>query len=292
MELRQLKYFLKAKELLNFTEAANSLNISQSTLSQQIKQLENEVHVPLFHRIGKRVTLTEAGALFAVYARESINRAEDGLLLLKDLSNLNKGKMAIGVTDGLRNHLMSALQLFSKQFTQIKIQIVFGTSKELLEKLKNFELDFVLTFHDNQYEKTFVYQDLFSSPMTLVVSAKSEFTQRKSVSIEEIGCIPLALPSLEYSTTQFICNSFIKKGIQPNIAIEINDVATILELVSTDQYSTILAQTTVSPTSKLITIPIKGKDMIRKAMIISLEGTYEKRAVGEFYKLLYNTIIT
>jgi LysR family cyn operon transcriptional activator len=61
MELRQLRYFLKAKELLNFTEAANALNISQSTLSQQIKQLEDELQISLFNRIGKRITLTEAG---------------------------------------------------------------------------------------------------------------------------------------------------------------------------------------------------------------------------------------
>ncbi|MFC6999940.1 LysR family transcriptional regulator [Rufibacter roseus] len=58
MELRQLRYFLKAKELLNFTEAAHSLHISQSTLSQQIKQLEEELNIPLFNRIGKRITLT------------------------------------------------------------------------------------------------------------------------------------------------------------------------------------------------------------------------------------------
>lgn len=57
MELRQLKYFLKAKELLNFTDAAKALNISQSTLSQQIKQLEDELNVPLFNRIGKELRL-------------------------------------------------------------------------------------------------------------------------------------------------------------------------------------------------------------------------------------------
>ena len=57
MELRQLRYFIKAKELLNFTEAARILNISQSTLSQQIKQLEDELGVLLFNRIGKRIIL-------------------------------------------------------------------------------------------------------------------------------------------------------------------------------------------------------------------------------------------
>ena len=61
MELRQLKYFKEACELQNFSEAARVLHISQSTLSQQIKQLEDELDVLLFDRIGKRIVPTEAG---------------------------------------------------------------------------------------------------------------------------------------------------------------------------------------------------------------------------------------
>ena len=78
MELRQLKYFIKAKELLNFTEAAKTLNISQSTLSQQIKQLEGELDILLFNRIGKRIILTEAGEMFSEYALQSIEKANQG----------------------------------------------------------------------------------------------------------------------------------------------------------------------------------------------------------------------
>ena len=67
MELRQLKYFIRSAELQNFTEAAHGLYISQSTLSQQIKQMEDELGFHLFDRIGKRVRLTEAGAtIFAL----------------------------------------------------------------------------------------------------------------------------------------------------------------------------------------------------------------------------------
>lgn len=64
MELRQLKYFKAACELQNFSEAARALYISQSTLSQQIKQLEDELEVLLFDRIGKRIVPTEAGLAF------------------------------------------------------------------------------------------------------------------------------------------------------------------------------------------------------------------------------------
>lgn len=97
MELRQLKYFLKAQELLSFTEAAKHLNISQSTLSQQIKQLETELDVSLFNRIGKQITLTEPGRLFTEYAEQSVRKAEDGKLMLQDLKKIRVGTVTIGV---------------------------------------------------------------------------------------------------------------------------------------------------------------------------------------------------
>lgn len=76
MELRQLKYFMAACELQNFSEAARQLHISQSTLSHQIKQLEDELDILLFDRIGKRVIPTEAGNAFLPFARKSIQDAE------------------------------------------------------------------------------------------------------------------------------------------------------------------------------------------------------------------------
>lgn len=82
MELRQLCYFLKACELVNFTEAVSYLHISQDTLSQQIKQLEEELGILLFNRIGKRIEVTEAGDIFAKYARKSLKRSEEGCLAI------------------------------------------------------------------------------------------------------------------------------------------------------------------------------------------------------------------
>jgi LysR family cyn operon transcriptional activator len=285
MELRQLKYFLKAKELLNFTEAANSLHISQSTLSQQIKQLEDELNVPLFNRIGKRITLSEAGELFAEYASQSVNRANDGLLLLKDLNNLNTGTIFIGVTYALRNLLTQALILFAKQFPKINVQIVFGTSDEIIKKLNQFELDFILTFNEKTTEQHFKYQILFSSPMTLVVSKKSHLFGKTFITLKEITQLPLALPARGYSTSQFINKAFKENNLKPKISFEINDIPTLLDLVKTGNWHTILTQTSVNE-KDLLTIPIKGKNMTRTAMVISLKDAYEKKAVKKFYELL------
>ncbi|AOC93749.1 HTH-type transcriptional regulator CynR [Flavobacterium anhuiense] len=292
MELRQLKYFLKAKELLNFTEAASALYISQSTLSQQIKQLEDELQVPLFNRIGKRITLTEAGDLFAVYAQQSVNKASDGLELLKDLNNLETGKVAIGVTYALRHVVTKALILFSPEYPKIQFEIVFGTSQELIQKLNRFELDVILTFEEIASEAHFKYLELFTSPMALVTASETPLTHKKSISLDEVSSLPLALPSSGFSTTQFINKAFKKDNLNPEVTIEINDIPTLLELIKTGKWHTILTKTTIENEKDLHAIPIKGENMTRTAMLISLKEVYEKKAVVAFLKTLMENLNT
>jgi LysR family transcriptional regulator, cyn operon transcriptional activator len=190
MELRQLKYFIKAKELLNFTEAAKTLNITQSTLSQQIKQLEDELDIQLFNRIGKRIILTEAGELFSEYASQSINRANQGLLLLKDLNNLNTGKITIGVIYSMRIPFAKALIQFAKQYPNIKVQVVFGTTKDLLEKLELHQFDFVLSFYEKAKLPHLKYQTLLSSNMVLVTAKKSLLANKRTISLNQVAELP------------------------------------------------------------------------------------------------------
>jgi LysR family cyn operon transcriptional activator len=288
MELRQLKYFLKAKELLNFTEAAKALNISQSTLSQQIKQLEDELNVPLFNRIGKRITLTEAGNLFSEYALQSINRANEGLLLLQDLKNLNTGKITIGVIYSMRILFAKTLIQFADQYPNIKIQVVFGTTKDLLEKLNLHQFDFILTFHDKPKDAQFKYQTVLKSNMVLVTAKKSSLAKKASISLNEVARLPLALPFGGYSTIQFIEESFSQKNLSPNICMEINDIPTLFEIVKTGHWHTILSDTSVNDPD-VAAIPIEGKNMRRTIMIISLREAYEKKAVKKFYEMLIKT---
>lgn len=285
MELRQIKYFLKAKELLNFTEAAKILNISQSTLSQQIKQLEIELDVPLFNRIGKRIILTEAGEMFSEYASQSLNKANEGLLLLKDLNNINTGKITIGVIYSMRILFVKALIKFAEQYPNIKIQVVFGTTKDLLEKLNTHHFDFVLTFHEKAKHPYLKYQTLITSNMVLVTAKKSSLANKRSITLKEVAKLPLALPFSGYSTIQFFVDSFNQKNLDPNICMEINDIPTLFEIVKTGHWHTILSKTSVNDPN-VVGIPIEGKNMRRTIMIISLKEAYEKKAVKKFFELL------
>jgi LysR family transcriptional regulator, cyn operon transcriptional activator len=285
MELRQLRYFLKAKELLNFTEAAMALNISQSTLSQQIKQLEDELDVPLFNRIGKRITLTEAGNLFSEYALQSISRANEGLLLLKDLKNLNTGKITIGVIYSMRILFTKILIQFASQYPNIRIKIVFGTTKDLLERLNLHHFDFILTFHEEIKEPHLKYQTLLKANMVLVTAKNSTLAHRASISLNEVAELPLALPFSGNNSIQFFDESFGQKNLVPNVCMEINDIPTLFEIVKTGHWHTILSDTSVND-PEVVGIPIDGKNMRRTIMIISLKDAYEKKAVTRLYEML------
>ncbi|MBA4851460.1 LysR family transcriptional regulator [Emticicia sp. BO119] len=285
MELRQLRYFLKAKELLNFTEAAKVLNISQSTLSQQIKQLEDELNVPLFNRVGKRITLTEAGEIFGEYALQSINRANEGLLVLKDLKNLNAGKIIIGVIYSMRILFAKTLIAFARQYPNIKIQVVFGTTKDLLEKLNLYHFDFIITFHEDAIESHLKCQTLLKANMVLVTAKKSSLAKKNSISLDEVAQLPLALPFSGYSTIQFFVESFGQENLNPNICMEINDIPTLFEIVKTGHWHTILSDTSIND-PEVVGIHIDGKNMKRTLMILSLKEVYEKKAVQKFYELL------
>ena len=141
MELRQLKYFKAACELQNFSEAARVLHISQSTLSQQIKQLEEELDVLLFDRIGKKIVPTEAGFAFLPFARKAIQDAEDGRQIIRDLKGIETGVLHIGATHSLAPLLVAAVNRFSASYPKIKIVVTIGTSTQMMECLKDNMLD-------------------------------------------------------------------------------------------------------------------------------------------------------
>jgi len=285
MELRQLKYFLKAKELLNFTAAADELYISQSTLSQQIKQLEIELGVPLFDRIGKRIILTQAGEEFAIYAKKSLDKSKEGFLAMQDLKELKSGKLEIGVSYGLRLTLLAALKSFTSKFPSIQIKITFNTTQTLIHLLEESKLDFILTFKDDFYYTNLEYTPLFSSKMSFVTTKENNLN-RKDIKLAEVVNYPLIMPSMEYSTTHFIIDALRKENIKPNFSIEINDIPTLIEMVKTGQWYTILAQTTISSDTDLKSIPIKGKNMEREAVIISQKEAYKTMAMQKFLEIL------
>lgn len=278
MELRQLKYFIKAAELQNFTDAASLLFITQSTLSQQIKQLEDELRLPLFDRIAKRVRLTEAGKTFLPYARKTVKDAEDGREMLKDLMNLHSGTLTIGVTYGLTDLLTKSVIDFSKQFPEIHLQIGFGTTQDLLSRLDEGKLDLMLSFYQDGKKGNYLVERLFSSCLALIVHQSHPLAGKKQVSIKQLEGLHLLLPSAGYSIRNYLDGVLTKHQVSPDVRMEVNDIPTLLQLVGSGRWATVLMGSSVFNNPGLKVIKITGEGMTRFGSVTWSNGAYRKKA--------------
>src|SRR5215472_2762661 len=142
MEMHQLTYFESVSRHLHFTRAAQELNVAQPSVSQQIRKLETELGAPLFHRMKRRVTLTEAGKTFLPHARAVLRRVEEARLEVQELSGLQRGALAVGAPPSVGTHLLPrAMATFSRRHPGIALAFREAGSRTLLTLLEEGELD-------------------------------------------------------------------------------------------------------------------------------------------------------
>lgn len=291
MELRQLKYFEKACELENFSEASRQLFISQSTLSQQIKQLEDELGVLLFDRIGKRVTPTEAGRAFLPYARKSIQEAENGKQIIQDIKGIRYGVLNIGATYSLSNLFAVAVSEFNKVYPHIQVVVKFATSSEQMEMLENNLVDCILSFMpkdlSDEYEKIF----LFSSQLYFIVHKSHPLASISSISLKKLSEISLILPAEGFATRRKIDKMCVNNNLRLNIGMEINDVQTIIKLINNGNWATILTQAAIKGEQDLVKIPILVADkLISQAYLFWPKGVYRKKSAIAFSEFVVDAV--
>lgn len=285
MELRQLQYFLKAAELQNFTEASRQLFITQSTLSQQIKQLENELGMFLFDRIGKHVYLTEAGREFTPFARQTISDANLGKQRILDLQNIRTGSLRVAVTYSLSFGLSSIVLRFMEQYPNIRLEIVYSTASELLQMLKHREVDFVLSFKSDNDEEIEV-TDLYEIPLTVVVNKNHPLAQHESISLQLLQQYPLVLPSEGLTPRAILDKLLMDNNIEIEPHLEMNDANILLQLVESSTFATVLSQATTIGRSNLKAIPIVEQKEKMTASLLTLKGAYIKASAQAFISII------
>lgn len=290
MEVRQLGYFIKAAEMLHFTEAAAASFVTQSTLSQQIKQLEEELGMLLFDRIGKQVRLTEAGNIFLLHAKQIILDIKKSKQAIFELANMVNGELKIGVTYAFSSMLLPALTPFSEKYPGIMIHVEYGTAGELENKLRTADLDIVLAFHEQADSSGLEMQPLFSSRIMMVVAKKNQLANLNKISLKELGKLELILPSNGFSSRDLLNEIFRKNNISPNIKIEMNDVHSLLSMVESGNWATIINEKAIGTWDTLTAIPISGKELYKQAFILWQKGVYRKKSAMLFMEELLKIV--
>jgi LysR family cyn operon transcriptional activator len=240
MELRHLRYFLAVADTAHFRRAAESLHVSQPTLSQQIQQLERELGVPLFDRIGRRVQLTVAGETLRVHAHRVLLELKEAQVALLELDGLKRGKLQVGVVQPLDTYLIPRI---IARFTAAHPGVFLGveelTAGQIEEDLLRGRLNLGISSVSPAADEI-ASEPLFEEELTLIVPSRHRLASRKILKLKELDTEPLVLLAGAYYPRQLFDEKAREVGLRPRVAVEMNSIDGILAATRRSGRATVL----------------------------------------------------
>ena len=219
MTIIQLSTFLKITELNSFSSAAESLGYAQSTVTTQIKQLEDELGCVLFERLGKTILLTPSGERLIPYAEKMLQLERDIRLDVSDEEN-PAGVLKLGVSESLCiSRLPRILMEYKKNYPGTEIRIQFVTHENIPELLQKGELDMVYTLNPLIDDERVTI--LHKKPESLGFYASPDHPMvGKTIREEDLREVPLLLTGHNCNFRHMLVSDLEKSGIVPKIVLE------------------------------------------------------------------------
>ncbi|WP_155592867.1 LysR family transcriptional regulator [Lysinibacillus cavernae] len=229
MEIRHLHYFMAVCEELHFTKAAEKLGISQPTLSQQVRVLEEELDMPLFDRIGKKIVMTEAGTLLFSYATEMLNTLQNVKDAIKDLQELQGGQISVGIMPSDLDYRITQLVIdFHQKFPKVKLKIL--ASIDIMRQVLENEVDIGIGTNVEPDERLVIIP-LRSEEYVLTVSKGHPLADQTAISIAELKDLPMVMYPEGFLGREIVEEAVKKHGFQLHSILETSSVTSIINLV-------------------------------------------------------------
>jgi DNA-binding transcriptional LysR family regulator len=237
MEMHQLTYFESVSRHLHFTRAAQELNVAQPSVSQQIRKLEHELGAPLFNRMKRHVTLTEAGKTFLPHARAVLQRLEEARLEVQELSGMRKGTLAVGAPPSVGTHLLPrALARFSKRHPGIALTFREAGSRTLVSLLEEGELDLAVVIQPIRHP-SLETEPLMEEELLLAVPRHHHLadprTAPKRVRLAQLRQEPFVLlREGAYDLRDQTLSACRRAGFEPQVALNGGEMDSMLRFVA------------------------------------------------------------
>ena len=286
MELRQLKYFVEVGRLGSFSLASKSLFITQSTISQQIQKLEEELGVELLTRDTRHVTLSDFGEQFYPCAVQVLEEARAGAERIKDVKALKVGTLSVGATYSFGPLLKQTVLDFYRKYPRIRLDLVITSKEELRQKLLDRELDVALTYKSPIGDDRIESHLLFQSRLCLVGRIGELKGVGKEVCVQDLSRFPLALPSKGLQARDTLEDVLFAQDVKLDIRLEINSVRSLLDLVGNSPLVTILSEEAIHQVQGFEAVPINHPDGRMDGCFHYLKGAYHKMAAQKFVEFL------
>ncbi|EJJ30328.1 LysR family transcriptional regulator [Rhizobium sp. CF142] len=236
MELRHLRYFIAVAEELNFTRAARKVGIGQPPLSNQIRDLENEIGAPLFRRLSNGAELTEAGGAFLPEARAILLQAEQAKQSALRAARGQSGRLRVGFTSSaVFNPVVPAIvNAFREKYAAVKFSLEEAPTTQLLERLDGEELDAVFIRPGSGDELQVRCQLLAEDPMVIVVPVKHPLSEMRTLRLDALARESFVLFPREAGAGFFddIMAACRRAGFEPQLGQSAPQITSIASLIA------------------------------------------------------------
>jgi len=228
--IEQYRIFNTVAKTNSFSKAAESLYMTQSAVSQAIKQLETSIDTILFIRTAKGVELTQAGNILYKYTSSAMELLETGLIRVESLKTLDEGELKIGASDTISSHfLLPHLEMFHRLYPNIKIQIINRVSNDAINLLKSGQIDIAfanLPLEDEDIE----IRECMTVHDTFVAGNGYDNLKNKTLSRDDISKLPLILLEKKSNSRKYVEKNFLESGQILNASIELGAHELLLQL--------------------------------------------------------------
>lgn len=283
MELLQLKYFLEVARVEHMTEAARSLHVTQSSLSKTIGRLEEDLGVPLFDRIGRKLRLNEFGKRFYYRAERALFELEQGRKEIRDLSRPEHGILELAVTTA--STLPQILREFRNKRPDILFHVQMLTTQEMVMLLHRGEVDFCLSSPAIRGEDIET-QIMFIDPILVAVPKEHRLADRNSISLTELRDECFVGVKRGYGTRDLVDSICQSAGFIPTYVYEGDEPARLSSLVEAGIGIAFIPSTARHSWEHIKYLKVENHELVREIALLWHRNRYISRAALEFREVV------
>lgn len=255
MDTQTLRAFLTVAECQSFTEAAELLHLTQPAISKRLSNLEQQLEHRLFDRIGRKVSLTEAGEALLPQARAILLAMANAERSIRDLDGSVGGKLSMGISHHIGLHrLPPVLRYFTRTYPEVRLDIDFMDSEQAHDMILHGELDLAVITLSPEQEPNLESFSVWEDPLTVATALDHPLASRRTVTLRELQQHTAIPPGLNTYTGQIIKRLFDEAGLKMDIAMSTNYMETIKVMVSIGLGWSILPATLIDDSVKALSL--------------------------------------
>jgi molybdate transport repressor ModE-like protein len=292
MDLRQIKIFVAIAETGSFSAAADAVALTQSTVSQHISSLEEEMGVPLFNRLSRGISLTTGGTLFLRHARRILRESDALSQAMCSFRGLERAELIVGASNIPANYLVPQLLSTMKQeHPGISLTMLTGDTTEVLTMLEGAEIELALVGSRSD-TSDIIFSPLIKDPLVLVVGSTHPWAASGRIGMDALFHQPLVMRETGSGSGQSLDLALRLAGHNPEeltIAARLGSNEAVLQAVASGYGGAFVSELSVKywkNAAELKRIEIDGLTVERKIWMASARGRTFSPAAAAFSKIL------